>query len=274
MTTPDLAGEAEALIRALRGVAGARVRTSQGRIDSIHVTAHDDQAAIHMAAHVRSALLAGLAAPVTPTRIQVDVARPGSDPANGPSLELDAPMDPPADTGRLPSPRDRVRLLHDHVPPADHQPPVTNGGAPHETAEVREADDLQRRPVVHEAGLTSRPRLVSIDAARTGDGRVSCRVAIAYRTSVHHAEAVAVDLPGSAAQAAAQATVRALIDAGITGIELSGLREVEIAGRDYVLVALRRTEPCTRTRSGSAAIIGSPERSAAEATVAAAIATS
>jgi hypothetical protein len=111
---------------------------------------------------------------------------------------------------------------------------------------------------------------VAVDADRPGDGRVICRVSVAYGTHVHCAEAVAVDLPGSAAQAAAQAAVRALVDAGISAIELCGLREVEIAGRDYVLVALRRTEPFTRTRSGSAPIIGSAERSAAEATVAAA----
>ncbi len=45
---------------------------------------------------------------------------------------------------------------------------------------------------------------------------------------------------------------------------------MEIAGRDYVVVALRQYDVYARTRSGSAPIIGSPERSAAEATVAAA----
>jgi hypothetical protein len=118
--------------------------------------------------------------------------------------------------------------------------------------------------------VSARPRLVAVDAERPGGGRVICRVSIAFGTRVHRAEAIAVDLPGSAAQAAAQAAVRALSHASFTGIELCGLREVEIAGRDYVLVALRRTEPFTRTRSGSAPIIGSAERSAAEATVAAA----
>ena len=76
--------------------------------------------------------------------------------------------------------------------------------------------------------------------------------------------------PGAPAQAAAQATVRALVDAGLPGLELNGLREVEIAGRSYVVVALRQDHRFTRIRSGSAPVGGSPERSAAEATVVAA----
>ncbi|HSH46950.1 MAG TPA: hypothetical protein VK966_13980 [Longimicrobiales bacterium] len=110
-----------------------------------------------------------------------------------------------------------------------------------------------------------------MDVQKQPDGRVTCRVSIAWNAHVHRAEAVAMDLPGAAAQAAAQSAVRALAAAGIHGLELNGLREVEIAGREYVLVALRRTEGgSVRLRSGSALIVGTPERSAAEATLAAA----
>ena len=243
MTRPDIAGEAEALIRALRGVTHVRIRASGKGIDSIRVTAADDSAALHMAAHVRSALLAGLAAPITPGRIHVDVAETATPAATAPATHT--------------APRDRIRLLHDDHAFADAAPADTTA-----TADPHPDDDEPGEPPV-----TARPRLVSVDASRPGDGRVVCRVAIAFDTRVHRAEAVAVDLPGAAAQAAAQAAVRALIDAGLSGLELSGLREVEIAGRDYVLVALRRAEPFARTRSGSAPIIGSAERSAAEATV-------
>ena len=253
MTRPDIAGEAEALIRTLRGVTHVRIRASETGIDSIRVTAADDSAARHMAAHVRSALLAGLAAPVTPGRIHVDVAEDMARTAD------------PGPTTRT-TPRDRIRLLHDEHAFADSVPAGIAATAPRSddaTATTRPgSDDEPAEPPV-----TARPRLVSVDASRPGDGRVVCRVAIAFHTRVHRAEAVAVDLPGAAAQAAAQAAVRALIDAGLHGLELSGLREVEIAGREYVLVALRRAEPYARTRSGSAPIIGSAERSAAEATV-------
>ncbi len=248
MATPDITGEAESLIRALRGVTHARIHASEAGIESVHVTARDDDAARHMAAHVRSALLAGLAAPVVPARIHVDVA-------------------PAHDTG---APRDRIRLLHDLEADTDTTDTPDTPDTPHDPDTGIGPDPRAHPRHDAEPHITTRPRLVAVDATRPGDGRVVCRVAIAYRTHVHRAEAVAVDLPGSAAQAAAQATVRALVDAGIAGLELSGLREVEIAGRDYVLVALRRTEPYTRTRSGSAPIIGSAERSAAEATVAAA----
>lgn len=241
MTKPDIAGEAEALIRALRGVTRARIHASAAGIESIHVTATDDDAALHMAAHVRSALLAGLAAPVTPARIHVAVAA-------GNTAGLGAPASS-TDHDNAPPPRDRLRLLHAEPAPAEDV-------------------DTDPEPVAPEPPVTARPRLVAVDCHRPGDGRVVCRVSVAYQTRVHRAEAVAVDLPGSAAQAAAQAAVRALAAGGLDGLELNGLREVEIAGRDYVLVALRRDDgPAVRHRSGSALMFGTPERSAAEAAV-------
>ncbi|MGK7311240.1 MAG: hypothetical protein ACN0LA_03290 [Candidatus Longimicrobiales bacterium M2_2A_002] len=227
---PDLPAEAEYLLRSLAGVADARVHASEGGIDAIHIDVTDPALAEAMAAHARSALLAGLATPIVPARIHVRVLDTG--------------------TGRESTPRHRLRLVQD----AERSAPGP------ETVREHEADERQEP-------LTERPRLVAVDIERPEDGRVICSVTVAYRTDVFRAEAVAVDLPGAAAQAAAQATVRALAQAGLDALELDGLREIEIAGRDYVLVALRRADRYTRVRSGSAPITGTPERAAAMAAV-------
>lgn len=228
VASPHLLAEAERLVRSLAGVVDARIHASDNGIDAIHVDVEEDRFAGVVAGHVRSALLAGLATPVTPARIHVRV------------LDSDETDDPAG-------PRGRLRLVQD-----------ADTGEAMETPDVAPETD---RPV------TQRPRLVAVDVERHGDGRVLCLVTVAYRANVFQADAVAVDLPGAAAQAAAQATVRALTYAGIDGLELDGLREVEIAGREYVIVALRRAEAYTRVRSGSAPIIGAPERAAALAAV-------
>ena len=230
---PNLHAEAERLLRSLDGVVSARVQPSDTGIDAIHVEVGDPRRADGMARHVRSALLAGLATPVTPARIHIRVA----DQETGPAA--------------TPAPPHRLRLVQDQET------------APREQAEPKPT----HRPDRDETSITDRPRLVAVDLDRTEDGRVRCSVTVAYGTRVHRDDAVAVDLPGAAAQAAAQAAVRALTHAGLDGLELDGLREVEIAGREYVLVALRRTEHYTRVRSGSAPITGAPERAAATAAV-------
>lgn len=279
----DFAREAEILIRSLAGVVHAHVLpTDHGDpgIDAIHVVAADPRAAEQMTGYVRSALLAGMATPVVPARIHVRTA-PGDHPnhyaaGNGeethssvmdpaPSMES-APTQPPA-----PTHRDRLRLIH------------ATGGHTNGHAATPATPPTGRTPARDTAahGLSSpsahatapgphhaKARLVAVDVQKAGDGRLRCRVSIAWNAHVHRADAIAMDLPGAAAQAAAQAAVRALTGAGVHGLELNGLREVEIAGRDYVLVALRRSDSGSiRIRSGSALMMGSPERSAAEATV-------
>jgi hypothetical protein len=251
IASPELAREAESLVRRLAGVSHARVLYSARGIDAIHVEAQDHSTAPAMAARVRSALLAGLAAPVLPARIHVRVAD-------------DAPDAPAPDHGTHSpaTPRENGHRIH----------LLENGdtGQPHGPERPDAPPPIDAHVALPAAGPTARPRLVAVDLERRADGRVLCRVAIAFAAHVHSAAALAVDLPGAAAQAAAQATVRALLDAGITGLELNGLREVEIAGRYFVLVALRRIDTSRRLRSGSAPIIGSAERAAAEATVVAA----
>jgi hypothetical protein len=257
MAGSGLARDAETLLRALAGVSHVRVEAGPRGIDAIHVTAHDPGLAPVLASHVRSALLAGLATPILPARIHVRV--PDAD-------------DAPRDTPRAPAPtapRDRVRLLHDATEDeteAAHAPEI-RAPAP---AQRPSDESVEAELPGHGVSDTAAPRVVSIDVEHTDDQRVRCRVKIVYRAEVHVAEALAVDLPGAAAHAAAQATVRALADAGLHGLQLDGLREVEIAGRDHTIVALRKIDSCTRVRSGSAPVTGSPERAAALAAVAAA----
>ena len=245
----DFVRQAETLIRSLSGVLHARVNATPTGIDAIHVVAADDDAAASMAGHVRSALLAGLATPVVPTRIHV---RTGALTAHAAGTAA------PANHADPSTPRDRLRLIYGD----DSGVPERSPDAGLDLARIDDPDTTRPRPHV------ARARLVAVDVRKPDEGRVVCRVSIAWNDQVHRAEAVAMDLPGAAAQAAAQAAVRALVSAGIDGLELSGLREVEIAGKDYVLVALRRHDgPTVRHHSGSALMFGTAERSAADAAV-------
>lgn len=264
----DLAQHAEALVRSLAGVSDARVTVGPRGIVAIEIVARDIDSARDMPGRVRSALLAGLATPVLPTRIHVRVSDPRATRADTRAATT---------TNGHDASGHRVRLIDHHIgpstrtpthytTPAPDPPPAERARAPGHEQQPRAAAARAPQPERY----LDRPRLVSVDTERRPDGRVRCRVAIAFASGVHSAEAIAIDLPGAAAQTAAQATVRALADAGITGLELNGLREVEIAGRDYLVVALRRTDTAQRHRSGSAPVIGSAERSAAEATVVAA----
>lgn len=257
---PQLLADAERLLRSLAGVVDARVHTSDSGIDAIHVEVTDPDRANVIAGHVRSALLAGLGTRVTPARIHVGVTGSGDTDSRDNDRH---PVDPP------PAPQHRPRLVQESEAPRSNAPGMGTAGAAETAgaAAAAGANGTSGQPDADAQPVTGRPRLVAVDLERHGDGRVLCSVTVAYGTNVHRADAVAVDLPGAAAQAAAQATVRALAAAGLDTLELDGLREVEIAGRQYVLVALRRKEHYTRVRSGSAPITGAPERAAATATV-------
>jgi hypothetical protein len=247
----ELARQAEALLRSLAGVSHAHVQAGPRGIDTILVIADDPVLAPALAGHVRSALLAGLSTPILPARIHVRVADSAREPDTSGSG-----VDHTAAVGAHEQGTRHVPRIEDHdLPPATHgtqpdPPPAITAQAGRQIA-------------------TEAPRLVAVDREQPAGGQIRCRVTIALRTGVYTAEAVAVDLPGAPAHAAAQAAVRAMVEAGIHGLELEGLREIEIAGRDYTVVALRRTDSCVRVRSGSALVAGSPERAAAIATVAA-----
>lgn len=255
---PDLARDAEDLLRSLAGVSHAHVQAGPRGIDAIHVVASDPDLAPALAGHVRSALLAGLATPILPARIHVRVADP-----NGNDADDDAERAAQHAAHRQPT--SRIRILD-----PDTQP----GPRAEATTTAREAPTPTTADPASQAHDETRPvhlpRLVAVERQHRDDGRVLCRVTIAFKARVHTADAVAVDLPGAAAHAAAQAAVRALGDGGLDGLELDGLREIEIAGREYTVVALRRTDTSVRVRAGSTPVTGAPERAAATAAVTAA----
>jgi hypothetical protein len=235
---PDLARQAQALIRSLAGVASAHVLAGPAGIDSIHIIAEDHDSAENLPRNVRSALLAGLATSVRPARITVRVtdlpgATPDHDETATPRLVADAPA--AAD----PQPHDDDR-----------------------------ADDRDAEHPPEYA--TERPRLVAVDVDRRPDGEVACRVAIAFQARLHHGAATATGGDATGPLAAARAALQALDRAGITGLDLEGVRQIDIGDRDYVVVAISRTDDARRFRSGSAPAFHSPERGAAEATIVAA----
>jgi hypothetical protein len=242
VASPDLAHEAEGLLRSLAGVTRARVVAGDRGIEAIHVIAADRHVAPSLAGQVRSALLAGLATPILPARIHIRVDDHTDTAHHRPDHDA--------------APIHGLRLMGNSQP---------KGESRHTPAPEPEGDPGQVDP-----GPIGLPRLVTVDLDRRDDGRILCRVSVAFQTRVRSDEALASDLPGAAAHAAAQAAVRALIQAGIHGLELLGLREVEIAGRHYAVVALQRSDTARRIRSASAPITGSGERAAALATVMAA----
>jgi hypothetical protein len=243
----ELAHQAEALVRSLAGVTHARVQVGPRGIEAIHVIASDHDVASALAAHVRSALLAGLAAPVRPARITVRVADNAS-----PHLEPSGQPDPEP---RLPPSRGVREALPDPEPDQPTPP-----------AQPRETGEPEGQPQPRGTG----PRLVAIDMETRGKSGAVCRVTIAHDARIFHGEASAGGRRGTTTDAAANAAIRALESAGIIGLALEGLRRIDIGERDYLIVALSRIDPARRVRSGSAPCFGSAERAAAEATVAAA----
>ncbi|MEJ2436143.1 MAG: hypothetical protein P8Y53_24505, partial [Pseudolabrys sp.] len=104
------------------------------------------------------------------------------------------------------------------------------------------------------------PRLVSLDIVRHASGSVACIVVVVVGTDVRRASVEALDLPGAAEHAAAQAILRAIGG----GLELEGVRHVEIAGRDYVVVAAREEEH-GRKRAAATLVAHSAAHAAADA---------
>jgi hypothetical protein len=229
---PELALRAQALIRSLAGVASARVTAGPAGIDAIHVVADDPRSVHALPGNVRSALLAGLATAVGPASITVQV------------LGQDEPT-PQPDATATPRLGDDE---HDNAAPAD-------------TAAATGFVGLH---------ATDWPRLVAVDLERQPNGVATCRVTIVRDTTLHdgHATAAGTD---AHAHAAARATLRALERAGIAGLRLEGVRQIDIGQRDYVLVALSHTDDPRCHRSGSILCSLSTERGAAEATIIAAM---
>jgi hypothetical protein len=233
---PDLALQAQALIRSLSGVASAHVLAGPAGIDAIHVVAADQGYAESLPRNVRSALLAALATSVAPARIVVRLS--GSETTrNGHQDDSD-----PGDT--------LLRIVGDR---ATALPPAPDA-------------------LAHEADTATghRARLVAVDVDRPDYGPAQVRVSIAWNAEIHHGDAIARATDASGADAAVRATLQAFDRAGLGGLRLEGLRQVELGDRDYFVVALSHQDDIKRYRSGSAPCSISPERTAVEATISAA----
>ncbi|MEJ2217398.1 MAG: hypothetical protein P8099_12370 [Gemmatimonadota bacterium] len=204
---------AEHLVRSLSGIADAHVYDDgRGGIRAIDVEPHPDNTAARAARNVQSALLAAFGVAVDLDRIRV--RPPDASHADAPADDEPADTDAPVEAA-----------------PAAARPRNGNGTAPGEpeaaAVEADEADERDHR----RAG----PRLVSLDIVRHATGSVACIVAVVVGTDVRRASVEALDLPGAPEHAAAQAVIRAVG----AGLELEGVRHVDIAGLDYVIVAAR-----------------------------------
>jgi len=230
---------AEQLVRSLSGIADARIYDDgRGGIRSIDIMPRPDNTAGRAARNVQSALLAAFGTGVELDRIRV---RPPQDPPRIDDPDLSAPdAEPPYDAGTDDLDEDAATFedAEEEAPvvgptPAapDHTGHGPSGNGTGYARSVRLVVDDDESHGDRRAG----PRLVSLDIVRHASGSVGCIVAVVVGTEVRRASVEALDLPGAAEHAAAQAVVRAIGD----GLELEGVRHVEIAGRDYVVVAAR-----------------------------------
>lgn len=213
---------AEQLVRSLSGIADARVYDDgRGGIRAIDVEPRPDTTAERAARNVQSALLAAFGVAVDLDRIRVRPIDPAPATPQPDTIAGDAPTDaPPPDTD---APVEEATLTARRSWNGNG----AGGGEPGAAVEADEADERDQRRFG--------PRLVSLDVVRYASGSVTCIVAVVVGTDVRHASVEALDLPGAPEHAAAQAVIRATGG----GLELDGVRHIDIAGLDYVVVAAR-----------------------------------
>jgi hypothetical protein len=248
---------AEQLVRSLSGIADARVYDDgRGGIRAIDIMPRPDNTAARAARNVQSALLAAFATGVDLERIRV---RPPHDPPPSREPENRSP-DAEAEEGV-----EGTDVLEEVAEEVAVEPPATTPAYPAHAKNGNGAGYARSTPVVLEdeeprEDRRAGPRLVSLDIVRHASGSVACIVVVVVGTDVRRASVEALDLPGAAEHAAAQAVLRTIGG----GLELEGLRHVEIAGRDYVVVAAREEEH-GRKRAAATLVAHSAAHAAAEA---------
>ena len=158
----------------------------------------------------------------------------------------------------------RISIASAHRPGANGKPEAPIGAA--EPAYGAAGDASAPQP-------DDRPRLRldGLCIERAHPHRLRCRLAMACGDAVHQGEAEVIDGPGAPLEAAARAALdawRQISDDAAPAIELDGVRLVEIAGRPYVVAALRaRDLRSTHYPSGAAAALDSMEVAAALAVI-------
>ncbi len=255
----DRVARATALIRALKGVVDARVEMDATGIRTVAVVVEPPLSAWEITRNVQSALLASLG--LTIDTAIVEVTRPAEEAA-------------PADAEPVAPEAARSREA-DEVAPGNGKPrsngrsPAKGNGKSNGKAKAIEATLPEAPPPAPQTRKRPSATVARLELEVRGSGRIGCRVVVATRDRIAAGESDGVDTPAGRLEAAARAVVAA---SRIPGADLDAVRLVELAGRKYVIVAVRGwsgRDPVYRAEV--AAVDASPEAAAADATLSALI---
>ncbi len=259
----DRVARATALIRALKGVVDARVEMDATGIRTVAVVVEPPLSAWEITRNVQSALLASLG--LTIDTAIVEVSRPGVEPS---AADARAAVPEPAAPVKT-SPKNAPAASYGKRSNDKSAVPVNGNGKSNGKVKVIEA---LTPPVVASAPAAPARRRQSASVARLelevrGSGRMGCRVVVATSDRIAAGESDGLDTPSGRLEAVARAVVAA---SRIPGAALDAIRLVELAGRTYVIVAVRAwSGRDTIYRAEVAAVEASPEAAAASATLSA-----
>ena len=265
----DRIARATGLIRALTGVLDASVEGDAERIRSVTVVAEPALSPWEVTRNIQSALLASMGLPIE--RAIIEVRRPDGEPALArpePAAASQVGAAPAAVQPATPAARGNgqrnasntaangARIVHNGkgngqgAPANGKRVPGANGNGHGAAAPVT----LHGRPG---------PAVARLDLETRGTGRIVCRAVIATRDRIAVGEAEGPDTPAGRLEAAARAVLEA---APAAATELEAVREIELAGRRYVVVAVRRwSDRELAYKAEVAPVDTSPEAAAAHA---------
>ncbi len=252
----DRVARATALIRALKGVVDARVEMDAGGIRTVAVVVEPPLSAWEITRNVQSALLASLGLTIDTAIVEVSRPPEGSTAAAPtPAPEAVAPAQPRSSA----SPGSGKR--------AHGKPSLPANGNGKSNGKVKVIEALAPAITVPAAPTGTRKRppatVARLELEMSGSGRVACRVVVATSDRIAAGESEGLDTPAGRLEAVARAVVAA---ARIPGADLDAARLIELAGRKYVIVAVRAwSGRDTIYRADVAAADASPEAAAAEA---------
>lgn len=255
---------ATALIRALTGVVDAAVTGDAGGIRSVLLVVEPTVSAWEVTRNLQSALLASLGLSIDTAIVEVRRPQAGEAPLSQP--EAPAPpakaspvagMNGKAAKDRAPKPAPPA-VVHDGNGASR---PATNGtgkanGNGKRAPSVAGPIPLPaaKRPAGSVARLEMESRL---------SGRIGCRVVVAMPDRIAAGESEGADTPAGRIEAAARAVVAA---SPVAGVDLDGARLVEVAGKQYVIAAVRFWSGRELVyRAEVAAVSASAEAAAAQA---------
>ena len=255
----DRVARATALIRALAGVVDATIEADGGDIRGIAVVADPALSAWEITRNVQSALLASLGLPID--MAIVEVRRPSAEE----SRAADATEEPGSEAPRGVAGKSNGNGKAAHPTGNGHAGPApvngnSNGHAPVPTPFAPDAPGED--PPARSRGGASIARLEL--ESRPG-GRIGCRVVVATCDRISAGEANGMDTPAGRMDTAARAVVAAW---PVTGVDLDAVRLLELAGRKYVIAAVRSWSGRELLyRADVAAVEASAEAAAAQATL-------